>query len=112
VDISPGEGKVKRIVDVHELADLLTLANTTKMAGNASFSEHDFGMAVTRYVQVENFLKDVRAVRPEENLLIDDLVHMATRNLSIAALKNWEWGRARRACDKVNPPNLCRPEPI
>lgn len=77
---------------------LLGQMNTT---GNTSFKEHDFGMAVTRYVQVGNLLKDTRAVRPEEDAMIDALDLKATRNLTLAALKNWEWSRARRACDKV-----------
>ncbi len=72
-----------------------------KTTGNESFKEHDFGMAVTRYIQVGNVLKDIRAVRDEENEIIDELMFKATRNLTLAALKNWEWARAKRACDTV-----------
>jgi len=72
-----------------------------KRSGNDNFNDHDFSMAVTRYVQVGHVLKDIRAVRPEETAMINDLVLTATRNLSLAALKNWEWSKARRACDKV-----------
>lgn len=105
VDYAPGvdgEKSAKRIVDVHELADLLTLATSTKASGNESFAEHDFTMAITRYVQVNNFLKDICAARDEENSMIDDVVFKANRNLTLAALKNWEWGRAKRACDTVS----------
>lgn len=73
-----------------------------KSTGNESFKDHDFAMAVTRYIQVGNVLKDIRAVRDEENDIIDELMFKATRNLTLAALKNWEWARAKRACDVVN----------
>lgn len=82
---------------------LLTLQSLfqIKSTGNDSFKEHDYAQAVTRYVQVANVLKDIRALRPEENAMIDDVTLKATRNLTLAALKNWEWSRARRACDAV-----------
>lgn len=101
VDIAPGNGVPRRVVDVRELAEILTLANEIKSTGNESFKEHDYAQAVTRYVQVSNVLKDIRAVRPEEEAMIDEVRLKATRNLSLAALKNWEWSRARRACDTV-----------
>ena len=72
-----------------------------KSAGNESFKEHDFSMSVTRYVQVGNLVKDIRAVKQEENDMIDEVVFKANRNLTLAALKNWEWSRAKRTCDIV-----------
>lgn len=73
-----------------------------KDTGNESFKIHDFNKAVTSYVQVRQLLKDVKAVRETENQMINDVLLMADRNLTIAALKNWEWGRATRACDMVS----------
>jgi hypothetical protein len=92
---------VKRVVNSAELADLLKLANQMKAAGNESFSSGDFRMAVTRYMQVEQQLGGVRSIRAEEQRSLQTLRKVTQRNLSLAALKNFEWGKAKRACDAV-----------
>jgi len=100
-DFIPGERGDKQVVNVHELAEILNLANEMRLAGNASFNEHDFGMAVTRYLQILRLFEHKSVLREEDQTLIHQTTHTAHRNLSLAALKNWEWGRACRAADEV-----------
>lgn len=101
VDFTPGKGGIKRVVNVHELADILTLTNEMKAKAIESFNSHDFGKAITCNIQICNVLQDIRSIRVDENSMIEEMVFDATRNLTIASLKNWEWSRAKSSCDKV-----------
>lgn len=58
----------------------------------------DYRMAVTRYVQLVNLLKDVQSIEDAGQAQLDALWLAAHRNLSLASLKNRELARARRAC--------------
>lgn len=94
-------GKVKRVINVHELAELLTLVNEMKKTASEATAMHDFNRAVTSNIQIEILLSGVRSIRKEENQLIEDVINDASTNLIDAALKNWEWSRAKKACNKV-----------
>ena len=127
-DHTPGEGKPKRVVNGMELMQILELGGKMKDAGYRSLkgledvSTHDnhakdqstgagleaaaavkarkpdYRMAVTRYVQLVNLLKDVQSIEDVGQAQLDALWLAAHRNLSLASLKNRELARARRAC--------------
>eukprot|EP00614_Pseudopedinella_elastica_P004558 CAMPEP_0172604160 /NCGR_PEP_ID=MMETSP1068-20121228/24399_1 /TAXON_ID=35684 /ORGANISM="Pseudopedinella elastica, Strain CCMP716" /LENGTH=470 /DNA_ID=CAMNT_0013406113 /DNA_START=67 /DNA_END=1479 /DNA_ORIENTATION=- len=98
---SPGVSGAKRVVTCSEVAEMVELGEKMKATGNASFQENNFKMAVVRYAQVQQLLKGACAVKTEDQSQLETLRKVATRNLSIAALKNWEWTRAAKACDEV-----------
>lgn len=101
VDYIPGEAKAKRVINEIEAAELLNLAKEMKQSGNNHFQEYGYAGAVTNYVQITQLLKDVEGVDADVDSIIVNMMHLANRNLSIAALKNEEWNRSRRACDHV-----------
>ena len=93
-----------------------------RQEGKKSFEELDYAQAVGRYRQIDSVLKGVKALRPEENAMLQDARHKARRNLTIAALKDWQWQKALKACNKVwhalflgrstklpRPPSCCLP---
>jgi hypothetical protein len=72
-----------------------------KSSAKEAVSMHDFGRAITSFIQIDNVLNNVRTIRKDENDFIESELLEAALNLTEMSLKNWEWTRARRACDKV-----------
>ena len=103
VDHIPGEDKPDRVISEQEVVELMELAREMKDSGKEAFAEHDFSMAVTRFMQITNILKDIVGVK-ENVKQCEQIVRtrqLAYRSLSISALKNWEWNKARHACAAV-----------
>jgi hypothetical protein len=72
-----------------------------KSSAKEAMSMHDFGRAITSFIQIDNVLNNVRTIRKDENDFIESELLEAALHLTEMSLKNWEWTRARRACDKV-----------